>query len=93
MHRRQFIRLALASSVLPVLPRSKAGAAAGEIPRRALGKTGVKVSAIGLGGYHLGKASSDDEAIRIVDTWLITPMTEARYIRRLMKVRRLEDSF
>ena len=34
-----------------------------------------------------------DEAIRIVDTWLSTPMTEARYIRRLMKVRRLEESF
>jgi predicted aldo/keto reductase-like oxidoreductase len=68
MHRRQFIRLALASSVLPVLPRWKARAAAAEIPRRALGKTGVRVSAIGLGGYHLGKASSDDEAIRIVRT-------------------------
>ena len=68
MHRRQFIRLALASSVLPMLSRWKARAAAAEIPRRALGKTGVRVSAIGLGGYHLGKASSDDEAIRIVRT-------------------------
>ena len=28
----------------------------GEIPRRPLGKTGVQVSAIGLGGYHLGSA-------------------------------------
>ncbi len=32
-------------------------------------------------------------AIRLVDVWLGTPMTEARYIRRLLKVRRLEDSF
>lgn len=32
-------------------------------------------------------------ALRLVDIWLGTPMTEARYIRRLMKVRRLEDSF
>lgn len=32
-------------------------------------------------------------ALRFVDIWLGTPMTEARYIRRLMKVRRLEESF
>jgi ribose 5-phosphate isomerase B len=32
-------------------------------------------------------------AIRLVDVWLDTPMTEARYIRRLLKVRRLEESF
>jgi ribose 5-phosphate isomerase B len=34
-----------------------------------------------------------DVAIRLVDVWLGTPMSEARYIRRLLKVRRLEDSF
>jgi ribose 5-phosphate isomerase B len=32
-----------------------------------------------------------DEALRIVDTWLATPMREARYIRRLLKIRRLEE--
>lgn len=31
------------------------------------------------------------EAIEIVTTWIGTAMTEARYLRRLMKVRRLED--
>jgi ribose 5-phosphate isomerase B len=34
-----------------------------------------------------------EAAITLVDVWLGTPMTEARYIRRLLKVRRLEDSF
>lgn len=34
-----------------------------------------------------------DAAIRIVDTWLQTSMREARYIRRLRKVRLLEDRF
>jgi ribose 5-phosphate isomerase B len=34
-----------------------------------------------------------EAALRIIDVWLNTPMTEARYIRRLLKVRRLEDSF
>ena len=33
-----------------------------------------------------------DTAIRIVDTWLGTAMREARYIRRLLKVRRLEEN-
>jgi len=32
-------------------------------------------------------------AIRLVDVWLGTAMTEARYIRRLMKIRRMEESF
>jgi ribose 5-phosphate isomerase B len=33
------------------------------------------------------------DAIRIVDIWLSTPMREARYIRRLLKIRRLEETF
>jgi ribose 5-phosphate isomerase B len=33
------------------------------------------------------------EAKDIVDTWLSTPMREARYIRRLLKIRRLEELF
>jgi aryl-alcohol dehydrogenase-like predicted oxidoreductase len=37
-----------------------------EIPRRALGRTGEYVSAIGLGGYHLGLVSTEREATRIV---------------------------
>ena len=35
--------------------------------------------------------SGNDAAIRIVDVWLGTAMTEARYIRRLAKIRRLEE--
>jgi ribose 5-phosphate isomerase B len=34
-----------------------------------------------------------EAAIRIVDMWLGTAMREARYIRRLLKIRRLEDRF
>jgi len=32
-------------------------------------------------------------AVAIVDTWLSTPTKEARYLRRLLKVRRLEENF
>ena len=38
-------------------------------------------------------SAGPEAAIRIVETWLGTPMREARYIRRLLKVRRLEDRF
>lgn len=32
-----------------------------------------------------------DQALRILDIWLATPMKEPRYIRRLLKIRRLEE--
>ena len=34
-----------------------------------------------------------ESAISILDTWLSTPMREARYIRRLLKIRRMEETF
>jgi len=39
---------------------------ANEIPLRPLGATGEMVSALGLGGYHIGKMKHEREAIRIV---------------------------
>jgi predicted aldo/keto reductase-like oxidoreductase len=38
----------------------------GEIPHRPFGRHGDKVSALGLGGYHVGKPRTDREAIEIV---------------------------
>ena len=40
--------------------------AGGVMPVRTLGRTGVKVSLLGLGGFHLGIPKSDGEAVRIV---------------------------
>lgn len=36
------------------------------IPRRPLGRTGVEVSILGLGGYHLGTVGNERLAVRIV---------------------------
>src|SRR5712692_4282860 len=36
------------------------------IPYRTLGRTGEKVSVVGLGGYHLGKQADPQESIRII---------------------------
>jgi predicted aldo/keto reductase-like oxidoreductase len=38
----------------------------GDIPRRPLGRTGETVSAVALGGYHLGLVKTEREATRIV---------------------------
>jgi aryl-alcohol dehydrogenase-like predicted oxidoreductase len=38
----------------------------GEILRRTLGRTGVEVSALGLGGSHIGEIKSKREAVRVV---------------------------
>ena len=40
--------------------------ASGEVPYRPLGKTGEKISSLGLGGYHIGRPKDDQEGIRIV---------------------------
>ena len=49
-------------------PDSGQGAAtrSGEIPRRRLGRTNVEVSALGVGGHHLGDFKSADEAFRLI---------------------------
>src|SRR5437016_2119704 len=40
--------------------------AAASMPMRKLGKTGVDVSIVGVGGFHLGMPKEDAEAVRIV---------------------------
>lgn len=40
--------------------------ASGSIPRRALGRTGVSVSMIGLGGFHIGQKLSEPDSIRLI---------------------------
>jgi aryl-alcohol dehydrogenase-like predicted oxidoreductase len=40
--------------------------AGGKIPRRKLGRTGVEVSIVGLGGYHIGLPPDDQTAIALI---------------------------
>jgi predicted aldo/keto reductase-like oxidoreductase len=47
----------------------------GGIPHRTLGRSGEKVSLVGLGGYHLGNPKEEQESIRIVRTAIDSGIT------------------
>ena len=70
MDRRAFVKLslttALVSGVSPSLFAEKAGA----MQYRTLGRTGEKVSIVGLGGYHIGMQRDASESLRIIRTAL-----------------------
>jgi predicted aldo/keto reductase-like oxidoreductase len=69
--RRGFLEFAAASIFLAhpdqQVPRSESG---NGIPYRTLGRSGERVSLVGLGGYHLGKQADPQESIRIIRTGL-----------------------
>ncbi len=68
--RRQFLGIA-AGALISVQLHSGAAEPAEAVPYRTLGRTGEKVSAIGLGGHHIGKRElTETESIRIVRTAL-----------------------
>ena len=46
--------------------KNNADQGSSDIPLRTLGRAGVKVSALGLGGHHLGDVENIEEAIRLV---------------------------
>jgi predicted aldo/keto reductase-like oxidoreductase len=64
IYRREFIA---GLAALEVAASLEAGTSDGMIYRK-LGKTGERVSAIGLGGYHIGVPADEQEGIRIIRT-------------------------
>jgi predicted aldo/keto reductase-like oxidoreductase len=61
------MKMAIATGVLAAAgPRVWAAEGKGEVPLRELGRTGEKVSCIGLGGSHIGKVKDEPESIRIM---------------------------
>ena len=65
--RREFMKLTVATGIV-----AGAGSAAwasapdAEIPRRTLGRTGEKISILGLGGYHVGLQRDEELSLRII---------------------------
>ena len=69
MDRRRFLKTAAATTIMTSLSKKFAHAADAPVPKRTLGRTGEKVSIIGLGGYHLG-VPDEAESLRIIRTAL-----------------------
>jgi aryl-alcohol dehydrogenase-like predicted oxidoreductase len=69
--RRDFLHAALAAGAATGLGGS-IGAAGDDdsngLPTRPLGKTGLRVSCLCLGGWHIGSVKNDNEAIKIMHT-------------------------
>ncbi len=72
MKRREFLRDATvaagAASLAGTLDAAANAADDKGVPQRSLGRTGVQVSAIGLGGYHIGTQRDPQDSIRIIRT-------------------------
>jgi aryl-alcohol dehydrogenase-like predicted oxidoreductase len=65
--RREILGALIGASLLPAVPAG-AQTRSGEMIYRTLGRTGERVSAIGLGGYHMGVPKEEQEGIKLVRT-------------------------
>jgi predicted aldo/keto reductase-like oxidoreductase len=69
--RRKFLETTAGTALVTgLLPRAGSAETSKTVPYRTLGRTGEKVSCIGLGGYHLGSQGDEAESIRIIRTAL-----------------------
>ena len=70
MDRRRFLQTAAVTTLMASISKKASHAAAtGTVPTRVLGRTGEKVSMVGIGGYHIGVPNEQD-AIRVIRTAL-----------------------
>ena len=71
MDRREFLKQAAATTVVTSMgAKLLHGAKADSFPYRVLGRSGEKVSLVGLGGHHIGRGSDEQLSIRIIRTAL-----------------------
>jgi predicted aldo/keto reductase-like oxidoreductase len=71
MERREFLKSATITALASTLPRAETIDPASGMRYRTLGRTGVKVSLVGLGGHHIGRNYvSQDESTKIIRTGL-----------------------
>ena len=76
-NRREFLQAGLAATAAAALTKVSVGddAASKGLPTRPLGRTGVNVSIICLGGWHIGDVKDQNEAVKIMHTALDEGMT------------------
>ncbi len=66
LSRREFVGLTVGAMLVAGLPSSLAAEKKGDVYYKTLGRTGERVSAIGLGGFHIGKQKDENESISII---------------------------
>jgi aryl-alcohol dehydrogenase-like predicted oxidoreductase len=66
MSRRDFVKLAVAGIATSSVVPTWAADTDSPMPVRTLGRTGIKISAIGLGGHHIGTQADEQESIRLI---------------------------
>ena len=75
LNRRNFVKGATFAGAAALIPAGIAATSfakgsketeGSQVPKKALGKTGLEVSALGIGGFHLGTAKDQAEASEIV---------------------------
>lgn len=54
MDRRNFLKTAAVTTLMTSLNKRLTHASDAAVPTRTLGRSGEKISVVGLGGYHLG---------------------------------------
>ncbi len=65
--RRGFVKLAIAGGMAVGAGKRAWGAEAKDgVPYRTLGRTGEKISMVGLGGFHIGMQADEQESIKII---------------------------
>src|SRR6266852_3412119 len=75
MDRRNFLKTAAATTLMTSLSKNLAHASDAAVPTCTLGRSGEKISMVGLGGYHLGMQSDEQESIRIIRSGLDSGIT------------------
>jgi len=66
MDRRRFLQTATVSALAASLSQNRSFAESSSVPTRTLGRSGEKVSMVGLGGYHIGMQKDEQESITII---------------------------
>jgi uncharacterized protein len=66
MDRRRFLQTATVSALAASLSQNRSFAETSSVPTRTLGRSGEKVSMVGLGGYHIGMQKDEQESIGII---------------------------
>jgi predicted aldo/keto reductase-like oxidoreductase len=69
MDRRDFIKATTGVAAAAAIPATAGSAGAADTPEmqyRTLGRTGEKVSIVGVGGFHIGVQKDENESIRII---------------------------